>query len=198
MKSEFVTPLLLWAAVLCAVPVRAGEWHVDTQQDRKVEFTSTVVGYSFSGTNSDIDGFLYWEGDELFERDGQVYFEVDLRTLDTGIAKRDRDMRDVLDIRQWPLATFAGKVKEVVEDTTEVGHRVRTRGPFTLKGVEQEMEIVGWVRPEGDQLSVESEFTVRLSDHEIEAPGLVAFVRVSDEVVVRVRMIMKAASTEEQ
>ncbi len=196
--SRTVHQVLILAAVLSAAPSQAGEWHVDTEQDRRVEFTSTVVGYSFSGTNNDIDGFLYWEGDELFERDGQVYFEVDLRTLDTGIAKRDRDMRDVLDARQWPRATYAGEVLEVVEDTSGVGHMVRTQGPFTLKGVEQEMEIVGWVRPEGDQLSVESEFTVRLSDHEIEAPGLVAFVRVSDKVVVRVQMHMRAASKEEQ
>lgn len=186
------------ASLLMAEPSAASEWHVDGGADNLVEFTSEVVGFSFSGTNDDIDGYLYWEGEELFEREGQVYFEVDVRTLDTGIGKRDRDMRDVLNTKQWPRASYKARVTAVEADSAGTAHRVRTRGTFSLHGVEREMEITGTLRRDGAGLFLASEFTVRLGDHQIEAPSLAAFVKVSDEVAVRVQFHVKPAGEEDK
>lgn len=195
--SRLLRGAILGVALLGAAgPSMAGQWQVDDQADREVAFTSEVVSFTFSGTSDGIDGYLYWEGEALFEREGQVYFEVDLRTLDTGIGKRDRDMRVVLGAKKWPLATYKATVVGVEADTAGDGHRVRTRGIFSLHGVEREMEIDGILRPDGTGLSVTSDFTVRLQDHQIEAPSLAAFVKVSDAVAVQVQMHMKQTGEE--
>ncbi|MFH1568078.1 MAG: YceI family protein [Gemmatimonadota bacterium] len=183
-----------WSAALAAValvwalPAAAAQWNVDRAAGNEVQFTSEVMSFTFSGANHDIDGYLYWEGDGLFEGAGQVYLEVDLRTLDTGIGKRDRDLREVLETKKWPRATYKAAVTAVEPDTGGTGYRVQTRGTFTIHGVEREMEIDGHLTPQSDgALAVESRLTVRLADHRIEAPSLAAFVKVSDAVAVTVR-----------
>jgi polyisoprenoid-binding protein YceI len=177
-------------------PGTAAEWQVDGEAENQVEFTSEVVGFSFSGTNDDIDGYLYWEGEGLFERNSQLYFEVDLRTLDTGIGKRDRDMRDVLNTGKWPRATYKATVVSHRADTSGQGYRVETKGTFSLHGVEREMAIPGRLAFDGQRATADAEFTVRLGDFDIEAPSLAAFVKVSEEVSVRVRFGLKLAKGE--
>ncbi|MBM3262486.1 MAG: hypothetical protein FJY97_03550 [candidate division Zixibacteria bacterium] len=67
--------------LLCSVQILfAGEAHVDKQAKNKVVFTSEVVALTFSGITDRIDGYLYWEGDLLFQRNTQFRFEVDLNT----------------------------------------------------------------------------------------------------------------------
>ena len=183
----------LMLLALAVGPAGAGEWHVDGTAANEIEFTSEVIALTFSGVSDKVDGYFYWEGGKPFEREGQVYFEVDVRSLDTGIGKRDRDMRDVLGAKKWPMATYKARVVGVAADTAGAGFRVRTKGAFSLHGVERELEIDGLVRREGEALIATSEFTVRLTDHQIEAPSLAAFVKVSDEVAVRVEIHLKEA-----
>ena len=146
--------VIVLAAAAAPRPASSAEWHVQGDGANEIEFTSEVAGFSFTGTTDAVDGYFYWDGEELFERDGQVYFEVELRALDTGIGKRDRDMREVLGVKKWPRAAYKGKVLAVEADTSGgdslgLSHRVRTRGGLTLRGVERPMEITGLVRREG-------------------------------------------------
>ena len=71
-----------------------------------------MVALAFTGTTDKIDGFIYWEGEPIFAAKDQLHFEVDLASFDTGIGKRDRDMRQVLDTDQWPKAVYKGKIAE--------------------------------------------------------------------------------------
>ena len=102
--------------LICSpVAVHGGEWHVDKKAEgNQVEFTSKVVAFTFTGTTDKIDGFIYWEGDSLFAAKDQLHFEVDLASFDTGIGKRDRDMRQVLDTDKWPKAVYKGEIAEHV------------------------------------------------------------------------------------
>ena len=110
--------------------VHGGEWHVDEKAEgNQVAFTSKVVALTFTGTTDKIDGFIYWEGDSLFAAKDQLHFEVDLASFDTGIGKRDRDMRQVLDTEQWPKAVYKGEIAEhAAVDSTVVAYRIKTKG----------------------------------------------------------------------
>ena len=183
------------AVLLVAGAAVAGEWHVDGEAaENRVEFTSEVVAFDFTGTTDQVDGFIYWEGDSLFARASQVHFEVDLASLDTGIGKRDRDMRDVLDTRAHPKAVFHGTVDEhAAVDTSITLYRVGVKGTLSLHGVDQELAVTGTIRPEGDTWRVASAFTIRLADYGIEAPSLAAFVKVSEEVRIVASFAMERA-----
>ena len=186
---------LIATVLLVAGPALAGEWHVDGgAEGNRVQFTSEVVGFSFTGATDQVDGFIYWEGDSLLARASQVHFEVDLNSLDTGIGKRDRDMREVLDSGAFPKAVFHGVVEEhAAADTFITLYRIGVKGIMSLHGVDHELKVRGTIRAEGDRWYVESAFTIRLADYKIEAPSLVAFVKVSDEVKIAASFAMKRA-----
>ncbi|NKB69050.1 MAG: hypothetical protein GKR89_18435 [Candidatus Latescibacteria bacterium] len=179
--------------VCLPLAVQGGEWHVDKKaQANRVEFTSEVVTFTFSGSTDKIDGFVYWEGEELFENKDQLHFEVDLATLDTGIGKRDRDMRQVLGTEKWPKAVYKGEfVEHTAMDTTVAAYRVKTKGTLALHGVERPLEVPGIIVMEEGRSKVEATFTLQLADYDIEAPSIAAFVKVGQEIVVEVSFYLK-------
>ena len=164
--------------------VFASEWQVDTSAKNLVQFTSEVVVLTFDGVTDNIDGYLYWEGDSMFQTNSKLYFEVDLNTLETGMSKRDRDMRDVLETQKWQFTSFEGQISSVEKiDSTVTAFQIWTTGKMFIHGVSQEMEIPGMVTIETDgRMRVVCDFVVLLSDFNIEAPSLAAFVKVSNEI----------------
>lgn len=162
----------------------AAEWHVDKSAKNQVKFTSEVVVLTFDGVTENIDGYLYWEGDSMFQTNSKLYFEVDLNTLETGMSKRDRDMRDVLETPKWQFTSFDGTVSSVEKnDSSVAAFQILTTGKMFIHGVSHEMEIPGMVTIETDgRMRVVCDFVVLLSDFSIEAPSLAAFVKVSDAI----------------
>lgn len=182
--------IILWGGL------RAEEWHVKRDAANLVKFTSEVIVLSFGGVTSEIDGFVYWEGDSVFAKNNQMHFEVDLNTLDTGIGKRDRDMRDVLETDKWPLATFEGGVVRADKiDTTVTAYRVVARGKMFIHGVAQDLEVPGIASLQPDGLMhIVSNFTIKLSDYQIKAPSLAAFVKVNNEVKLHLDFYLEKAN----
>lgn len=189
MLARWLIPLLIGSPLA----VHGGEWHVDTKAEgNQVAFTSKVVALTFTGTTDKIDGFIYWEGDSLFAAKGQLHFEVELASFDTGIGKRDRDMRQVLDTDQWPKAVYKGAIAEhAAVDSTGGAYRVKTKGILSLHGVARALEVPGTVVVEAGRSKVEAAFTLKLADYHIEAPSLAAFIKVSEEIAVEVSFYLK-------
>ena len=185
---------ILSIATVCllAVSVQAGEWHVDKKvKDNQVKFTSEVVALTFDGTTDKVDGYIYWEGDTLFEKKNQFVFEVELASFDTGIGKRNRDMRDVLGTKKWPKAIFKGEIINHKPDSTAHSYVATAKGFFSMHGVEKSMEVPANIVIGSGYSKITSNFTVRLEDHNIEAPSLAAFVKVSEDVAVSVHFTMQ-------
>jgi len=184
----------LLAVVLChVIAVHADEWQVDRgAKDNQVRFTSQVVGHSFEGVTQKIDGYIYWEGQKLFEKNTQLLFEVELNSLDSGVGKRDRDMYEILQTDKWPKAVFKGEIASCEPiDSMVTAYRGTVKGRMSLHGVEREMEVPGTIVMEGDRPKVVSSFTLQLADYNIEAPSLVAFVKVSQEIAIAVSCYLK-------
>lgn len=185
--------LVVAALAGCAGSAGAGEWQVDRlARDNQVRFVSTVAGFSFAGKTDRIDGYAWWPGTELFAGESQLLFEVELDGLDTGIGKRDRDMRKVLATDRWPKASFKGQIlRHEPVDSTVTAYRVTVKGRLSLHGVERELEVPGTVVVEPGRSRVASAFRIRLADYGIEAPSLAAFVKVNQEIDVTVSFAMK-------
>ena len=186
---RWLLPLL----ICLPLAVRGGEWQVDQKaRDNQVKFTSRVTAFTFSGVTDQIDGFLYWEGDSLFAQKAQFHFEVNLAGFDTGIGKRDRDMREVLDTDKWSRAVYKGEIAEhPAVDSTVTAYRVKTKGTLSLHGIDRAIEVPGTVVVEEGRSRVEAAFTLKLADYEIEAPSLAAFVKVSQEIALEVLVYLK-------
>jgi polyisoprenoid-binding protein YceI len=175
---------ILYIGLLLALASgQAEEWHVDTSAKNLVKFTSEVVVLTFDGVTDKIDGYLYWEGDSLFEKNTQMHFEVDINSIETGIGKRDRDMRDVLETEKWPVTYFDGTISDFSKiDSSVTAYRVTAKGTIFIHGETKEIEVPGTVAFEQDKMHVKANFMVLLKNFNIEAPALAAFVKVSQEI----------------
>jgi len=161
----------------------ADEWHVKKDSDNLVKFTSSTTVLDFDGTTSNIDGYIYWEGKKIFERKIELYFEVDLNTVETGIGKRDRDMReDVLETQKWQTTYFKGTIKNVKKNDSTNNYSVKVLGKMFIHGVEKELEIPGVIKIKNGIMNVQTKFSIYLKDFNIEAPSLLAFIKVAQEI----------------
>ncbi|MCB0751608.1 MAG: YceI family protein [Ignavibacteriae bacterium] len=162
----------------------AEEWHIKKSKDNLVKFTSSTTLLDFDGITDQIDGYIYWEGEEVFGKNNEVYFEVDLNSVETGIGKRDRDMReDVLHTDKYPKTSFRGQIISVDQDpNNSVKYNIVSKGKMFLHGHEKEMEVKAVITKQNETMQVIANFSVLLKDYDIEAPSLMAFIKVAEEI----------------
>ena len=167
----------------------AKEWHVDKKADNSIIFHSSTTLLDFKGTTKNIDGFIYWEGDSLFAEKSEVHFEVSPATFNTGLGKRDSDMReDVLETDKFPLSSFTGKVTKTKRTKDEI--QIEATGKLSLHGKEKPLTIKAVLKQTKDKITVKSNFSVFLKDYNIDAPSLMAFVKVAQEIKIEVMFDM--------
>lgn len=184
-----------WVMLVCFSSfLLAGEWHVDILKKNVVKFTSSTPILDFEGITNHIDGYIYWEGDDYFEKNPTCYFEVNLNSIETGNGKRDRDMRERLETHKWPYATFTGKFTKVeLMDSVVITYRVVARGKMMIHGVEKEMTIPGIISIQEGNMYVVAEFDVKLTDFDIRIPGVLMF-KVNNTIPVILQFFLKEAN----
>ena len=170
MKALTILALLLLAFPLAAQKV---EYHVDKNADNEVKFISDAPVEDFEGVTDNIDGYLI-AGKGKWTENSDLYFEVDLRTIDTGIGLRNRHMReDYLHTDKYPYAKFSGRVTTV--SSSNGSYDVQVKGNMDIHGVKKPMEIDGTIFDAENGVRVRSKFEVKLTDHDIEIPKFMFF-----------------------
>ncbi|HSG07376.1 MAG TPA: YceI family protein [Longimicrobiales bacterium] len=163
----------------------AQEYVVDRDADRLVRFVSRAAIEEFDGVTDRIDGYVLLDGAALSADtrgdETELYFEVDLGSLETGIGLRNRHMRDnYLEVGEHPYATFKGHIIRT-EATSSGDFRVTASGGLAIHGVEQPRDLTCRVTPVGLGYRVVCGFEVLLTDHEIEIPK-VMFLKLANEI----------------
>jgi polyisoprenoid-binding protein YceI len=180
-----MTNRFIFVLILLGFPflVNAEEWHVKKSNENLVKFTSSTPVLDFDGITNKIDGYIYWEGDKIFSNNNEIYFEVDLNSVETGIGKRDRDMReDVLETDKWPKTSFRGNIIAVDTNISSNLYTVTSKGDIFIHGHTKELVIKANISVDGDIMNVTCDFSVFLKDYKIEAPSLLAFIKVAEEI----------------
>ena len=99
MKTEIRAFFLACGLSACTPMGSASqEYHVDLDADNEVRFVSQAPIEEVVGVTDRIDGYVLLDGPRLEEGSAtegtQLYLEVDLGSLDTGLGLRNRHMRD--------------------------------------------------------------------------------------------------------
>ena len=144
-----------------------------------VEFVSTAPLLEFKGVSENLTGLI-----DLDTK--MVDFYVDLNTLETGIRRRDRDMRNsYLETDKFPFAEFTGElISEFDPDLAET-QKAMVSGTFKIHGVERTIEVEGTLTPNRDTLKLEASWVVLLEDYNIDRPG-VLFYELAEEQTVNI------------
>ena len=172
------------------------EFHVDRNADREVRFTSRAPIEEVVGVTDRVDGYVLLNGPRLEAGSApegtQLYLEVDLASLDTGLGLRNRQMRDnYLEVEEFPYAFLDATIGEVAAVAAGV-FRVTAQGVMDIHGVAREMDIACDVSERGEGYGVRCTFTVLLSDFDIEIPRIM-FLKLANEVRLELDFTVRPA-----
>ncbi|MBR9978022.1 MAG: YceI family protein [Bacteroidetes bacterium] len=174
MRSFLLTLLLLLSTTAVA---QKTEYHVNKKADNLVKFISDAPVEDFEGVTDNIDGYLTYSGDS-WPDGSELYFEVDLRTLDTGIGLRNRHMReDYLHTEKYPYAKFRGRIGKATPSGKDI--TVQVNGEMHIHGKKKKMNVSGTLTPSGNAVRIQTKFEVNLEDHDIEVPKFM-FLKISE------------------
>ncbi len=87
----------------------------------------------------------------------------------------------------FSTATFTGKIIEDIDFSKDGEHVVRAKGKLVIHGVEQERIIKSNVKIAGGKMTVTSNFTVLLEEHNISIPKIV-YQKIAEEIAVDLEM----------
>jgi polyisoprenoid-binding protein YceI len=192
-------PALLVAAMgtVSAGAVRAADFTVRPGNDNRVVFVSNATMETFEGKTNRMEGHLTVNpaaiGDSIV-----VHLEVDLASLDTGIAKRNQHMKsEHLETDKYPKAVFDGaSVHGPADAKLEPGKPVTfdVEGTFTLHGVSRRLriQIEAAYSPAGGRIAFRTTFPVGLSDYNISRPQFL-FLKLAETQQVKVSGVAVAA-----
>ncbi len=164
------------------------EFNVDKSKKNLIKFTSSMPVESFDGVTDKIDGYLFMKSDNL--KDAEIYFEVDLNTVDTGIGLRNRHMRDdYLHTDKYPFTNFKGTIADV-KNISQTEFDVRVRGSMFIHGVTRDITLDGKIYKVPNGYQLKSEFEVKLTDYNIKIPKFM-FVRINENIKLYVDFFVK-------
>lgn len=174
----------------------AGEFHVDKSSDNMVKFISDAPIEDFEGVTNSIDGYLYWEGDDLLNQ-SELYFEVDLNAVDTGIGLRNRHMREnYLHTDKHPKTHFTAKLIKA-EKKNDSEYEVEAEGKFFVHGIEKDKKITGTLlKIENNKFKISAKFVVALSEYNIEVPSIM-FYKIDENMDLIVEFYLKKVAANE-
>lgn len=148
----------------------------------RVEFTSSVPLHTFTGTSDHLVGNVNLP-------DSTLDFYVDLTTLETGLGKRDKDMRITLETEDYPFAEFFGKLVSPFDPNNPEPQPALARGAFKLHGVTQPIEVEGTLQMTPDGLALKAAWSLQLKDYNIVPPKLL-FVKVDQTQALRIDILL--------
>jgi polyisoprenoid-binding protein YceI len=161
----------------------ADEYHVDKSMKNEVKFISDAPIEDFEGVTDQIDGYLYFEDDSQ-TKNSQLYFEVDLNSLDTGIGLRNRHMREnYLHTDKYPTTHYKGKIIKS-DKVNENEFRIISEGTIFIHGIDKPLTVEATMIQDGNQFNIQCRFDVKLSDFDIEIPSIM-FYKINETMDLR-------------
>lgn len=156
---------------------------------------SYAVGETFLGQNLNVTAVgstSAISGAINVNADGTIapsVVQVDLSTLKSDEDRRDNRVRQALDTRNYPLATYAisgaaGNPVLAEGDTVPI----ELEGHMTIKGTERPLVFTGTAHRSGNTLTLDVESTFLMTDFGVAPPSIAGFVSVRDETTVRVKL----------
>lgn len=115
-------------------------------------------------------------------------FSLRIQSLDgfNSELQKEHFNEKFLESRQYPKATFSGKLIEQIDFSQNGTYDVRAKGNFHVHGVSQERIIRAQLTIQDDVWVVRSRFKVLVADHNITIPKVV-YQNIAEEIEVEIQ-----------
>lgn len=177
--------LLCLPFLLASLGAEAQERDLVRVQRSSVRFTSEAPLETITAVTSEAKGIL-----DRAERTFAVQIPVVAFEGFNAPLQREHFQENYMVSRQWPMATFAGRIIEAVDLSAPGSHAVRAKGEISIRGTAKERIIPCTLEVGGNGIRVLSSFEVPVADHGIRIPRVV---QQKVSAVVRVEIDMTFA-----
>jgi polyisoprenoid-binding protein YceI len=169
--------------------VPPGSWRV--REESEIGFAVKGLGRTVKGRFGSFDAsVVHAPGDGVMASGS-----VEVASIDTGIAKRDKHLRsaDFFDAANYPQITFGSR--RIVAD----GDRYDVPGTLTIKGVSQDVSLIGRRLPPapgdgGETVRIAAEATINRHDFGVKAPQRVELFGLAVGAHVKITLRVVAVS----
>jgi polyisoprenoid-binding protein YceI len=122
--------------IAASTPALASPWEIDPMHTGAQFAVKHLVISTVRGKLGKVTGAVNVDDTDLTK--SSVQATIDAAGIDTGVAKRDEDLRgaDFLDVAKFPTITFKSKKVEKVSD-----EKYRVTGDLTIRGVTKEVTL---------------------------------------------------------
>jgi polyisoprenoid-binding protein YceI len=177
------------AAVAAAEAAGARRW---TAVEGEAGFVLHTFWHDVEGTTRGVKAELTSaSGDPL--ADGVVKVVVDAASLETGIGRRDRKMREEhLETATYPTIEFHSTSPPGGRTSAGEGKRFEVAGDLTLHGVTKPVTAPVEAKAAGEGWEFSGRLTIKMSDYQIANPSI-ALNKVRDEVEIHFRIRLERA-----
>lgn len=131
---------LLLLLLLSTAAVASAEYTIDTKgMHAFITFKIKHLGYSWLlGRFNRFEGTYQYDEDEKHPERSRVEVEIDVASLDTNHAERDKHLRSkrFFDVKKYPTARFVSTAFE-----PRGGGKALLKGEFTLRGITRNIVI---------------------------------------------------------
>ncbi|MEQ8715136.1 MAG: YceI family protein [Cyclobacteriaceae bacterium] len=155
---------------------------VYTTQNGKAKFGASMPFNSYKGESDQLQGNINLET-------GVVEFSLPVKSIKTGIDKRDEHMYELLRAEENPEVIFKGKLQGKY-DLQRGKQTVKVRGRFTLASSTRQVTIEGTLKPEGENLHLSADWSLMITDYGLERPNI-TFVKVDDKHDLEIYVVLK-------
>lgn len=150
----------------------------------KVSFLGHSTGHSFKGLTSVIKGWIRGNLKNL-ENTASTVITIEAATLDTNHKDRDKKMRELMEVKQYPTITFTSqKVKILDQDIESFAWKLQISGTLHIHNVPREITTIVDCRLKDGKLFVSGQTPLLMSDYKMEPPSFAFVLRTKDNVEV--------------
>ena len=153
---------------------------VYTTRSGSAEFYIDAIGTLgvFMGKSRSMSGHIDLQ-------DSTMEFSVRLKSLNSGIDRRDNEMFAALKADQYPEIHFKGSFQPAFNPYSTEKQAVTAKGEFHLHGIINPLEVNGFLQRQGDAILMEAQWGMNVTDYGIDPPKML-FVSIANELDINV------------
>tara|TARA_B100001173_G_C15816945_1_gene474462 strand:- start:243 stop:773 length:531 start_codon:yes stop_codon:yes gene_type:complete len=151
-------------------------WEIDSNSSF-IKYSGNHFLHNWDAQNDEISGLLNIENGTI----DNVGVIAKVKDFNSGNSSLDSNAMRVVEALKYPNVIFRSSLIEQNDD------RVYLEGVLEFHGIKQNLKVEGKIESLEDQIKINMDFIIKLSDFEIKRPSLL-FRKVEDEILVEINL----------
>ncbi len=149
--------------------------------------SSSEISFFSEAPQENIEALNKKSSSLLNTKTKQLVFQVPIGAFDfKKDLMKEHFNENYMETEKYPKAIFDGTIMEGVDFSKDGTYKTQVSGKLTIHGVTKDRSIDGEITIKEGAISLKSQFTVKLEEHNVAIPKVVVL-KISEEVLVTIK-----------